>query len=262
MPKTMEVPEPAKNLTPTSTPVPTPSVTPTPKLMGTSEPTEVTKSTKSSVPTATPVPTQSFEPKCGENFILKNDKCICDEVNFVLRGGNCYHKCGAEKTSPDDLCVCPDGYEIDTYNKNCRKKCMEYAYLSDVTGECICNENFIKKDDECICDERDSDLIGGKCLLKPGEHEKRVINGDIVDYICEPGYKHDKDKFCQKVISKKRGLWGWLFAKRPEQCYNEKKDYWLNRYENGTATCRRNGQIWDCSNKSCKEINKRNKNKL
>lgn len=195
--------------------MPTPLATPTP------EP------TKSPAPTATMVPAESSEPKCGENFILKYDECICDErQNFILRGGNCYPICGTEAASPDSICVCPDKYEKDDFG-NCQPK----------------------------CDKKTSDLIGDKCLPKPRKHEKRVINGDVVDYICEPGYEYDKNRVCQKKETMSK-------SKIIDQCYDNGKRFWFIIYDNGTKVCNEDGKIWDCPNESCREINKRNKNKL
>lgn len=246
------VPEPTKTPVPTATPVPTPSVL---------TPTETPELT-SPAPTSTPVPTQSLEPECRKNFVLRNGECICDGANFVLRGGNCYHKCGEEKISPDDICVCSDGYEKNDFG-NCSKKCtIKHTHLSKF-GECECDENFIEKDGKCICDEKESDLIGDKCLLKPGEHEERIINGDNVKYSCKPGYDYDINRFCQKKedgsINKKQSVWQRFLAKKPEQCYDKEGGYWFSRYENGTALCRRSSRVWNCPDESCKKINKRNK---
>lgn len=188
------------------TPVPTPLATPTPT------PTIAPAPTRSPVPTSTSVPTQSHEPECRENFIVENGECICDRKNFISRGGNCYPICGTEAALSDSsLCVCPDGYEKNDFG-NCSKRCtMKHAHLSKF-GKCECDENFIEKNGRCICDEKESDLIGDKCLLKPGKHEERIINGDDVKYRCKPGYEYDKDKICQKVTSKKPGLLEWLFG--------------------------------------------------
>lgn len=172
----------------------------------------VPEPTKSPVPTVTPVPAESPEPKCKENFIVENGECICNRKNFILRGGNCYPECGIEAAFPDSSkCVCPDGYVKNDFG-NCSKRCtVKHTHLSKF-GECECDENFIEKNGRCICNEKDNELIGDKCLLKPGKHEKRVINGDVVDYICESGYEHDKDKICQKVTSKRTGLLELLFG--------------------------------------------------
>lgn len=190
--------------TPLATPTPTPTSTPSP--------------TKTPIPTATTVPAESPEPKCGENFILKDDKCICERESFILRGGNCYPVCGTKAAFPDSSkCICPYGYEKNDFG-NCSKRCtMKHAHLSKF-GKCECDENFIEKNDGCICDKNESNLIGDKCLLKPGEHEKRVINGDDVNYICDPGYKRDKNNICQEDTKepvnkpKKSSFFGWLFG--------------------------------------------------
>lgn len=194
--------------TPLATPTPEPTKSPTPVPTPTSTPSP----TKTPIPTATTVPAESPEPKCGENFILKDDECICERESFILRGGNCYPVCGTKAAFPDSSkCICPYGYEKNDFG-SCSKRCtMKYAHLSKF-GECECDENFIKKNSECICNEKDDELIGDKCLHKPGKHEKRVINGDVVDYICEPGYEYDKNRVCQKVTSKRTGLLGWLFG--------------------------------------------------
>lgn len=161
----------------------TPLATPTPT------PTAAPEPTRSPAPTSTPVPTQSPEPECRENFILEGDECICERESFILRGGNCYPVCGTAEALSDSICVCPDEYEKDDFG-NCQPK----------------------------CDKKTSDLIGDKCLPKPGKHEKRVINGDVFNYICDPGYKHDKNNICQKDTKepvdnpKKSSLFGGFFG--------------------------------------------------
>ncbi len=131
---------------------------------------------------------------------------------------------------------------------------MKHAHLSKF-GKCECDENFIEKNGRCICDEKESDLIGDKCLLKPGKHEERIINGDDVDYRCESGYEYDKNRFCkkEKTMPKSRPI---------EQCYDKNKGFWLIIYDNGTRVCNNNGNIKECPKKSCSKINKQNENKL
>ncbi|MBO4351261.1 MAG: hypothetical protein J6A01_09995 [Proteobacteria bacterium] len=144
--------------------------------------------------------------ECGENEKAGDDGCVCDgDKGYYGEAGSCTLCEGENKVVKENACVCDDGY-ADDGDGGCKAACGENEI--EKYGVCACNDeaNYygeagscqlcsgdhkVITGNDCVCDDGYEDDGKGACQLKCAEHEKvskdACVCDDAAKYYGESG---------------------------------------------------------------------------